>query len=133
MGSLMNIQGVPVRNIVKLLGKDKTVLVVHDELQKDIGTVQLRGPGTSARGHNGLKSIDNVLGKGYHKLSVGIGRPVSGKKSVSDYVLSKFTVTELAQLEEVIEKAANIVKRVSEQGGKVGKSTVTKTRKKGSE
>lgn len=112
IGSYMNIQGKPVSKIVQRYGKDKTLLVVHDELQKDLGRLQLRGPGTSARGHNGLKSIDSTIGNQYTKLSVGIGRPDKGQKDVSDYVLSKFTTSEKSELEQVVEKASVLVSQL---------------------
>lgn len=112
IGSYMNTQGKPVSKITQRYGKDKTLLVVHDELQKDLGKLQLRGPGTSARGHNGLKSIDSAMGNKYTKLSVGIGRPNKGQKEVSDYVLSKFTTSERAELEKVLEKASVLVSQV---------------------
>jgi PTH1 family peptidyl-tRNA hydrolase len=112
IGSYMNTQGKPVAKILQRYGKDKTLLVVHDELQKELGKLQFRGPGTSARGHNGLKSIDNAIGNQYTKLSVGIGRPDKGQKDVSDYVLSKFSTSERAELEKVLEKASVLVSQV---------------------
>lgn len=108
LGSYMNTQGKPVSKIVQSYAKEKTLLVVHDDLQKDVGRLQVRLPGTSARGHNGLKSIDQSIGKLYSKVSIGIGRP-DKKPNVTDYVLSKFTLSEQAQLEKTVEGLGNII------------------------
>jgi len=63
------------------------ILVVHDELDFDVGVVKLKKDGGHA-GHNGLRDIIAHLGaKGFYRLRVGVGRPVAGK-SVADYVLS---------------------------------------------
>jgi len=66
------------------------ICVVHDELEKSLGTLQIR-LGGSARGHNGLRSIINVIGEDFYRLRFGIGRPVR-KEDVSDWVLSNFEI-----------------------------------------
>ena len=63
------------------------ILVVHDELDFDVGVVKLKKDGGHA-GHNGLRDIIAHLGsKEFYRLRVGIGRPDAGK-AVADYVLS---------------------------------------------
>lgn len=64
------------------------ILVVHDETELPLGTVQLkRGGGTA--GHNGLKSIREQIGtETFNRLRVGVGRPERG--NLSSYVLSAF-------------------------------------------
>ena len=69
------------------------MIVLHDEVQLPLGRVQLRRPGTSARGHNGLRSIDAIIGQSYFKVSIGIGK--SSSKSLADHVLSPFVDYEL--------------------------------------
>lgn len=69
------------------------MIVLHDEVQLPLGKVQLRGPGTSARGHNGLRSIDSIIGQSYYKISIGVGK--SSSKSLADHVLSPFSDYEL--------------------------------------
>lgn len=102
-GNYMNLSGntvVPIWN--KLPHRNHvTHVVVHDELSLPLGKVQLRKPGTSLRGHNGLKSIQNCWGNNnFYKLSVGIGRPLRrDSDAVSDYVLSKFGKEEMEVLQ----------------------------------
>jgi len=84
------------------------VVVVHDELEKTFGTMQVRFAG-SARGHNGLRSLMNVMGADFWRVRVGIGRPEE-KREVGGYVLQRFTPHELEQLPDILVQAAdNIV------------------------
>ena len=64
------------------------MIVVHDELDIDPGTVRVKFGGGHA-GHNGLRSICDKLGtRDWHRVRVGIGRP-PGRMPVVDWVLSK--------------------------------------------
>ena len=84
--TFMNRSGIILPKVLKKFGaKPEDVLVVFDQMDLPPGRVRLKPHGSSA-GHNGLKSIDEVLGAGYHRLAVGIGRPSSGV-SVVDHVL----------------------------------------------
>ena len=63
------------------------ILVVHDELDFDVGAVKLKKDGGHA-GHNGLRDIIAHLGgNSFYRLRIGIGRPPAGMV-VADYVLS---------------------------------------------
>lgn len=63
------------------------MLVVHDELDFDVGVVKLKKDGGHA-GNNGLRDIMAHLGaNGFYRLRIGVGRPVAGKE-VADYLLS---------------------------------------------
>lgn len=67
------------------------LLVVHDDIDLEEGRLQARLGGGLA-GHNGLKSIAQVLGTNdFLRLRIGVGRPGPGdRRSVADYVLSGF-------------------------------------------
>lgn len=97
-GDFINLSGKTVLPLWKKLPDRQKInfIVVHDELSLPLGKVQLRKPGTSLRGHNGLKSIHDRLGSGnFYRLAVGIGRPRErDPATVSDYVLGKFTPAE---------------------------------------
>lgn len=97
--SYMNLQGSPVSKVWNQYRKSEQshgnvpfLVVIHDELQMPLGKIQLRKQGTSARGHNGLRSIDLAIGKTYTKISIGIGKPVG--QDVAEYVLSPFEKNE---------------------------------------
>lgn len=73
------------------------VLVVVDDLALPFGTIRLRGQGSDG-GHNGLKSINELLGtSGYARLRFGIGSEFSRGKQV-DYVLGKWQGEEAEKL-----------------------------------
>lgn len=100
--AFINLSGQTVLPIWKKLPNRDSVkhIVVHDELSLPLGKVQLRKPGTSLRGHNGLKSISSHFGSAnFYRLAVGIGRPHDRDPAVvSNYVLGKFTHEELSIL-----------------------------------
>ncbi|MCP6105895.1 aminoacyl-tRNA hydrolase, partial [Klebsiella pneumoniae] len=55
------------------------VVVVHDELDLDLGRLRLK-QGGGDNGHNGLRSIRAHLKTGdFHRVRLGIGRPPGGK------------------------------------------------------
>jgi PTH1 family peptidyl-tRNA hydrolase len=107
----MNISGVDVaaawRQFLKDAGRDEAkLIVVHDELELALGQVKVKSGNASPKGHNGLKSIRDVLkGQGYTRIGVGIGRPESRDPNiVANYVLRKMTGTERAKIEGCVEK-----------------------------
>jgi peptidyl-tRNA hydrolase, PTH1 family len=71
------------------------VLVVHDDVDLELGRLQARAGGGSA-GHNGLRSIAQALGTPeFLRLRIGVGRPGRGDpRDVSDYVLAPFEAHE---------------------------------------
>ena len=86
--SFMNVSGGPVKKLCDAYGIDgEHLIVVHDELDIDPGTVRVKFGGGHA-GHNGLRSICDKLGtRDWFRVRCGIGRP-PGRMPVSDFVLS---------------------------------------------
>ena len=98
--TFMNNSGVFVRAISKYSGtKSREILVFHDELNISIGKIRMRRAADSS--HNGLKSIDNHIGKDYYRLGIGIDRP-EDKEDVPSYVLKKFTKGEREKIDIII-------------------------------
>ena len=87
--------------------KPNEILVVHDELELPFGTMKLKFGG-SHKGHNGLKSIIDVIGKDFWRLRFGISRPEE-RDNVSDYVLSPFTKIEQTELDTLIDQAIILI------------------------
>ncbi|KAI4722104.1 peptidyl-tRNA hydrolase [Aureobasidium sp. EXF-10727] len=86
------------------------LVVVHDELEKPLGSVTIRDKeGLSARGHNGLKScLASLGGVKFVRVGVGIGRPVSREPNdVARYVLKKMTPVERQKVEGAAEDVLN--------------------------
>jgi len=87
--------------------KADQILVVHDELEKKFGEVLLKFGG-SHKGHNGLKSIMNMIGADFWRLRFGIGRPEE-REEVPNYVLTDFSKDQESQLPLLIAKAIGII------------------------
>lgn len=86
--SYMNTSGGPVKSLMSTykVAPDH-LIVIHDELDIDPGTIRCKFGGGHA-GHNGLRSICDKLGtRDWFRVRCGIGRP-PGRMSVADYVLS---------------------------------------------
>ena len=60
------------------------IAVIHDELDLRPGKVRVKRGGGSA-GHNGLRSIDALIGADYWRVRIGIGHP-GIKELVQPYV-----------------------------------------------
>jgi PTH1 family peptidyl-tRNA hydrolase len=84
----------------KLLPEE--ILVVHDELDFNPGSVRLKKDGGHA-GHNGLRDIIGQLGSNeFYRLRIGIGRPAA-HKSVADFVLQQPSKLELEMISSAID------------------------------
>lgn len=82
------------------------LVIVHDELEKPLGTVILKTTqGASAKGHNGLKSIKALIGQvPFDRIGVGIGRPASrDSNEVARYVLRKMTPNEKEKIGNAVD------------------------------
>lgn len=85
------------------------ILVVHDELDLPFGRLQLKAGG-GAGGHNGLRSIQQLLGTdAYVRLRFGIDKPQgpNAKERVVGHVLSGFSAEEERALDERVRTAAD--------------------------
>ena len=80
------------------------VIVIHDDLDLPFGTLRFKKGGGSG-GHNGLKSIDAMVGSDYIRVRMGIGKPPY-KSQVTDYVLHEFSSQEQPLLAPWIDHAA---------------------------
>ena len=74
----------------KILLED--VIAIHDEIDLRPGKLRVKRGGGSA-GHNGLRSIDALLGPDYWRVRIGVGHP-GIKELVQPYVLQNFTEDE---------------------------------------
>lgn len=102
----MNLSGESVSAVMDYydIGIDD-ILVIYDDLDLPTGQLRLRQKG-SAGGHNGIKSLIQHLGtQNFNRIRIGISRPPAGMK-VPDYVLSRFSKEESADMAEAVHKSA---------------------------
>ncbi len=104
----MNDSGRAVGALAKFYQIDSDdIIVFHDELDLPLAKVRVKRGGGSG-GHNGLKSIDNHLGKGYLRVRMGIDHP-GDKDLVANYVLHNFSGQEQKIINSLLElMCANI-------------------------
>ena len=76
-------------------------LVIHDDLALPLGTVRVRQKGSDA-GNNGIKSLNAHLGTDYARIRVGIWTPDREVHGDMDFVLGKFTQTEIEKVKKDI-------------------------------
>jgi peptidyl-tRNA hydrolase, PTH1 family len=114
--TFMNLSGKSINYWLQQLKIPKeNLLVVMDDLALPYGRLRLR-PGGSSAGHNGLKSIEQLLGtQEYPRLRFGIGSDFA-KGRQSEYVLGNFNQQEMREIKEHIDKACEIILSFCTQG-----------------
>ncbi|MEY2966611.1 MAG: peptidyl-tRNA hydrolase [Actinomycetota bacterium] len=91
------------------------IVIVHDELDLDPGTVRVKVGGGLA-GHNGLRSISRVLRTDdYVRVRIGVGKPRSREQG-ADHVLSAIPSAERKVLDVAVAAAADAVERIVTAG-----------------
>ena len=82
-------------------GSADELLIVFDQMDLAPGRIRLKPKGSHA-GHNGLRSIETVLGTSdYYRLAVGIGRPPN---NIIDYVLGVPPPGERAAIDQALSR-----------------------------
>lgn len=103
----MNLSGKAVKHHI---GQEKTehtqVLVITDDLALPVGKIRIKPKGSDG-GHNGLKSINELLlSTEYPRMRIGIGDDFA-KGRQSDYVLGKWKPGEEPVIDETIDRAVS--------------------------
>lgn len=111
----MNNSGNAVGEFVRYFNIDnKDILVIQDDLDLNVGDYKLKMHSSSG-GHNGIKSIIASLGnQDFPRLKVGIGSVK--KDEVIDYVLGKFSKSELEVLNELFNTFDKIINSFINEG-----------------
>ena len=100
--TFMNNSGVAVSKVVNFYKIPlENIIVFHDDIDLDFGKIKFKMGGGHG-GHNGLRSIDQHIGKYYYRLRYGVGRPFD-KAQVSSYVLGNFTADEKTKNIKIID------------------------------
>ena len=95
----MNLSGDSIVEFARYFKIDnENILIIHDDLDLELGKVRIRAKGSSG-GHNGLKSIIARLGnENFKRVRIGIGK--DSNIPVIDYVLGKFNEEDMKILDE---------------------------------
>lgn len=89
--TFMNDSGTSVAGLLNYFDIDiNNCLVVHDDVDLDVGQTKLQFSAGSA-GHHGVEDIFEKIGtKKFWRLRIGVGRPENNKFDVKNFVLSNF-------------------------------------------
>ena len=112
----MNLSGNCVKQFVDFYKVEKeNVLVIYDDMDIETGTIKIRKKG-SAGGHNGMKSIIQMLGtEEFPRIRIGIGRPEHNGDEIN-YVIGTIPKEEIPKLEEGTEKAKEAIIEILKNG-----------------
>lgn len=103
--TFMNRSGIAVREVLARYEGIEQIIVIHDDLDLEVGAIRIKRNGTSG-GHRGVASIIDLIGtKDFIRLKIGIGR--SRRISSENYVLSPFPKRERASVRKTVERAGD--------------------------
>ena len=84
------------------------IVVIHDEIDLREAKLRVKRGGGNA-GHNGLRSIDALIGPDYWRVRIGVGHP-GVKELVQPYVLQNFFPEEVTEwVEPLIDAVAETI------------------------
>ena len=114
--TFMNLSG---HSVASLVGKyqvnPQDVWIVSDDAVLPLGTLRVR-TGGSAGGHNGLKSIiEKLKREDFVRFRIGVNEPPANIP-LENYVVQKFSKSELKKLATVIEKTREIILKSIAEG-----------------
>lgn len=114
--SYMNVSGGPVSSLLRFFdATPEQLIVVHDEVDLPFDALKLKRGGGEG-GHNGLRDISKAAGtKDYMRVRVGVGRP-PGRMDTADFVLRPFGTAEARDLPLLLDRAADAVERIIDDG-----------------
>ena len=118
----MNLSGESVLEIKSFYNIDiDNVFVFHDEIDLKLGEIKVK-KGGGHNGHNGLKSIDNLIGTSYHRIRMGVDRPFVDRIENKSHIVSKWVLTDFTEIEKenIIQKnlgfiSQNLVNLISKE------------------
>ena len=113
----MNNSGESVRLLARRHGIETgdQLIVVHDELDLELGRLKLKQGGGMA-GHNGLKSItQHVATTDFARLRIGVGKPPPSQAG-RDWVLRRPSKSDKLVLERAIEESVAALEAVVNNG-----------------
>ena len=112
----MNLSGESIIQFKKFYKiSNKNIIVIYDDIDLKVGDIRLKAKGGSGT-HNGMKSVLEYLKtEEFIRVRVGIGTP-ENKEDMINYVIGAIPKREKEILEKSIQKAAQGVTEILENG-----------------
>ncbi len=113
--TFINLSGVAIKSIImyyKIVPED--IIVIHDDLDIDVGKIKIKNNGSSA-GHNGIKNIIQELNsQNFIRIRIGIGKNKIDDE-MDNYVLAEFPDDEKILINQAIQKSCEAIKVILDQ------------------
>lgn len=111
----MNRSGAALPAASRAWDETRDLMVVVDDAALDVGRIRIRARGSSG-GHNGLKSVEAVLGtQEWARMRLGVG-PLPEGEDLSEWVLSTFADDEEEQVRALLPEAVEGLRIWIEEG-----------------
>jgi PTH1 family peptidyl-tRNA hydrolase len=123
--TFMNLSGQSVGEAMRFYKVEPSaVTVFYDEIELPAGKVRVKVGGGSA-GHNGIRSLDQHIGKHYRRVRIGVGHP-GVKEMVHGHVLGDFAKSDREWLEILLDAIAGNAELVAkgDENGFMNKITL---------
>lgn len=114
--TFMNLSGEAVSCLIaKPARAIEKLIVISDDLALPFGTIRIRPKGSHG-GQNGLRSIiDRLKTQEFIRLRIGI-QPEHEIRDAANFVLDRFTRTEAATLDKILDGSADAVRMIISDG-----------------
>ena len=107
----MNLSGSAVQSFLTFYKIPKNrIIVIHDDLDLPSHSLRIKLSGGHG-GHNGLRNILSLIGPEFYRVRYGINRPEE-KHQVVDFVLDKFTNSDLNQVEDNLDSVFDAIELI---------------------
>lgn len=104
--TFMNLSGQAVGEALRFYKLDPSALTVfYDEIDLAAGKLRVKVGGGSG-GHNGIRSLDQHVGKDYRRVRIGVGHP-GVKEMVHGHVLGDFAKADREWLDVLLDAIAD--------------------------
>ncbi|ANT53162.1 aminoacyl-tRNA hydrolase [Mesorhizobium amorphae] len=104
--TFMNLSGQSVGEALRFYKLDAAALTVfYDEIDLAAGKVRVKVGGGSG-GHNGIRSLDDHIGKGFRRVRIGVGHP-GVREMVHGHVLGDFAKADREWLAVLLDTIAD--------------------------
>jgi PTH1 family peptidyl-tRNA hydrolase len=123
--TFMNLSGQAVGEALRFYKLElSAVTVFYDEIELPAGKIRVKTGGGSA-GHNGIRSLDQHLGKDYRRVRIGVGHP-GVKEMVHGHVLGDFAKSDREWLDVLLDAIAGNAELVAkgDENGFMNKITL---------
>lgn len=115
--TFMNNSGEAVREIANFYKiAPQNIIVISDDVSLDVGVLRIRRKGSHG-GHNGLKSIINLVGsEDIPRIKVGVGKKPHPDYDLADFVLGRFSKEDTPKMQEAIKKCSDAIECIITDG-----------------